>query len=279
MHIHDLFALRRRTISLRLTGLCRVTYLLLYKPCMRGHPAAGKYALLCYLSCYCTSLVYEDTLQQKSTILLCYLSCYCTSLVCEDTVQQKSIILLCYLVLYCASLVCNNTLQLESMHCCVTCLVTVQVLYARTPCSWEVCIAMLLVIFLSSFNTSFVCEATLRLRNMHCCAMRYFVILLYKHCMREHPATGKYALLRYLSVYCTRFECEDTLRLRSMHWCVTCLIPCNWKVSCIAAFTVQALNTRTPGPATEKCALLRYLSFYCISLVCEDTLRLRSMHC
>ena len=62
--------------------------LLLCKLCVRGHPATGKYALLCHLFCYCASYVCEDTLAAtEKYVLLRYLFCYCASYVFEDTLQ------------------------------------------------------------------------------------------------------------------------------------------------------------------------------------------------
>ncbi len=185
---------------------------------MRGHPATEKYALLCdALLCYFTvQALHARTPCNWKVCIATLLVCLLYTLWMRGHPATEKYALMCYL---------SDTLQLESfMHCCVYC---TSLKYKDTrPCDWEVCIATL------------------------------FVFLLYKPCMRGHPATEKYALLNYLPCYCTSLVCNDTLQLASMHCCAFVPVQalyartrCNWYrmhccITCLV--TVQAMYARTP---------------------------------
>ena len=145
------------------------------------------------------------------------------------------------------------------------------------PCNWNVmqCYVTLLL---------YMCKVCVRVRG-HPATEKYALLcylglLLYKLCVRGHPSTG--------NVHCY---------VRCYLWVVMLLrmyamTLCDWKVCillCCSSFVfVQVKLCMWSHPATEKCALLRYLfcyghlknkHCYFASFVCEDTLRLESMHC
>ncbi len=170
---------------------------------------------------------------------------------------------------------------------------------ARTPCDWKVCIAVLLcfvVVQVMCARTPFDWKMCTAMSDVTCELWCYCV------CMRWHFATEKYAYccVVRLSFLCKlSCVCEATLQLKSVHCYVTCFVMDIWKINIV---TLQVLCVRTPWdwkvcivmllvlllckvcvrghPATGKYHLLCYLCCYTsATYVCEDILRLKSLHC
>ena len=136
---------------------------------------------------------------------------YCVTCYCMRWHPGSKYALLYFvLLLMYKSCICEDTLQLESMHCCVTCLVSGQALYARTRGHLQTGKHALLC-YLSFYCTSLVCDDTLQPVSMHC----YVTCLVTVQALYAMTPS----LLSYLSCFCS-FVCADTLQLASMHCCV-----------------------------------------------------------